>query len=69
MDYLPLFMDGCEATGIPTQRYGPQEALAVEPMLNPELKAAVRVPDATMDAMRMPHALLRHRQGQRRASS
>ena len=23
-------------------------------MLNPELKAAVRVPDATMDAMRMP---------------
>ena len=23
-------------------------------MLNPELKVAVRVPDATMDAMRMP---------------
>ena len=23
-------------------------------MLNPDMKAAVRVPDATMDAMRMP---------------
>src|SRR6185436_18107181 len=29
-------------------------ALRMEPLLNPELKAAVRVPDATMDAMRMP---------------
>ena len=54
MDYLPQVMDGCEATGIPTQLLTPAEALALEPMLNPELKAAVRVPDATMDAMRMP---------------
>jgi glycerol-3-phosphate dehydrogenase len=54
MDYLPQVLAGCEATGIPTQRLSPAEALALEPMLNPELKAAVRVPDATMDAMRMP---------------
>jgi glycerol-3-phosphate dehydrogenase len=54
MDYLPQVMAGCEATGIPTQLLSPDEALALEPMLNPELKAAVRVPDATMDAMRMP---------------
>jgi glycerol-3-phosphate dehydrogenase len=54
MEYLPLFMDGCEATGIPTHRLTPDQALAIEPMLNPDLKAAVRVPDATMDAMRMP---------------
>ena len=32
----------------------PDEALRLEPMLNPDLKLAVRVPDATMDAMRMP---------------
>jgi glycerol-3-phosphate dehydrogenase len=54
MDYLPPFLAGCEASGIPAQRLSPNEALRLEPLLNPELKAAVRVPDATMDAMRMP---------------
>jgi glycerol-3-phosphate dehydrogenase len=32
----------------------PGEALALEPNLNPELRAAVRVPDGSMDAMRLP---------------
>jgi glycerol-3-phosphate dehydrogenase len=54
MDYLPDFLDGCEASGIPAQVLRPDEALRLEPLLNPELKVAVRVPDATMDAMRMP---------------
>jgi glycerol-3-phosphate dehydrogenase len=54
MAYLPAFLEGCEATGIPTQVLLPAEALRLEPMLNPGLKVAVRVPDATMDAMRMP---------------
>jgi glycerol-3-phosphate dehydrogenase len=54
MAYLPAFLEGCEATGIPTQVLQPAEALRLEPMLNPGLKVAVRVPDATMDAMRMP---------------
>ncbi len=54
MDYLPLFLEGCEASGIPTQTLSPSHALALEPLLNPSLKAAVRVPDATMDAMRLP---------------
>ncbi|MDP9327485.1 MAG: FAD-dependent oxidoreductase [Actinomycetota bacterium] len=54
MDYLPPFLAGCEASGIPAQRLSPDEALRLEPLLNPGLKAAVRVPDATMDAMRMP---------------
>jgi glycerol-3-phosphate dehydrogenase len=54
MEYFPKLLEGCEATGIPTQVLTPAETLAIEPMLNPELKAAVRVPDATMDAMRMP---------------
>jgi glycerol-3-phosphate dehydrogenase len=54
MDYLPQLVEGCEATGIPAQRLTPDEALALEPNLNPALKAAIRVPDATMDAMRMP---------------
>lgn len=54
MAYYPSFLQGCEATGIPTQVLSPGEALRLEPLLNPELKIAVRVPDATMDAMRMP---------------
>jgi glycerol-3-phosphate dehydrogenase len=54
MDYLPELMDGCAATGIPAQRLEPAEALRLEPNLNPSLQGAVRVPDATMDAMRMP---------------
>jgi glycerol-3-phosphate dehydrogenase len=45
---------GCAECGIPTQELTRDEALALEPNLNPTLKAAVRVPDATMDAMRMP---------------
>src|SRR4249919_2527918 len=54
MEYLPAFLEGCAATGIPAQQLTPEETLRLEPNLNPELKAAVRVPDATMDAMRMP---------------
>jgi glycerol-3-phosphate dehydrogenase len=54
MDYHDDFVKGCAECGIPTQELTRDEALALEPNLNPALKAAVRVPDATMDAMRMP---------------
>jgi glycerol-3-phosphate dehydrogenase len=54
MDFLPAFLGGCEAAGIPAEQLTPAEALRLEPNLNPVLKVAVRVPDATMDAMRMP---------------
>jgi glycerol-3-phosphate dehydrogenase len=54
MAYLPSFLEGCEAAGIPTQVLQPEEALRLEPLLNPALKIAVQIPDATMDAMRMP---------------
>jgi glycerol-3-phosphate dehydrogenase len=54
MDYVPLFLEGCEAAGIPTEVLTPERSLQLEPLLNPDLKAAVRVPDATMDAIRMP---------------
>ncbi len=54
MEYLEPFMEGCEASGIPAERLTPAQALALEPNLNPDLKAAVRIPDGTRDAMRMP---------------
>jgi glycerol-3-phosphate dehydrogenase len=54
MEYHDDFVKGCAECGIPAQELSREQALALEPNLNPNLKAAVRVPDATMDAMRMP---------------
>lgn len=54
MEYLPRFLTGCAACGIPARELTPVDALVLEPGLNPALKTAVWVPDATMDAMRLP---------------
>jgi glycerol-3-phosphate dehydrogenase len=54
MEHLEPLLAGCEASGIPARRLTPGAALALEPNLNPDLKAAVRVPDGSMDAMRLP---------------
>ena len=54
VEYLALLLEGCAACGIPARQLTPAEALRREPNLNPERRAAVRVPDATVDAMRMP---------------
>jgi glycerol-3-phosphate dehydrogenase len=53
MEYLEPFVEGCAASGIPAQRLTPAEALRCEPNLTPEVKAAVRVPDGTVDPMRL----------------
>ena len=52
--YKPAFLKSCRASGIPTRELTAEQALALEPELNPSLKAAVQVPDATMDAWRLP---------------
>jgi glycerol-3-phosphate dehydrogenase len=54
MAYYADFVAGCRESGIPIQELTRDAALRLEPNLNPDLQAAVRVPDATMDAMRMP---------------
>ena len=54
MAYYDDFVRGCKECGIPIQELTTDEALRAEPRLNPAMKAAVRVPDGTMDAMRMP---------------
>lgn len=51
--YSHLFIEGCGECGIPTRRLTRDQARQLEPNLNPELKLAVQIPDATMDAMRM----------------
>ena len=54
MAYYPLLVEGCRESGIPFQELTGRQALELEPNLNPDVIAAIRVPDATMDAMRMP---------------
>ncbi|MGO9497911.1 MAG: FAD-dependent oxidoreductase [Solirubrobacteraceae bacterium] len=53
LEYLDPLIEGCTGAGIPVERLNAAEALRLEPNLNPELKAAVRVPDATVDPMRL----------------
>jgi glycerol-3-phosphate dehydrogenase len=51
--FKPTFMDACEACGIPAQELRPAEALALEPGLNPNILAAVRVPDGVYEPYRL----------------
>jgi glycerol-3-phosphate dehydrogenase len=54
MTYYEDFVRGCKECGIPIQELTTDDALRLEPLLNPQTKGVVRVPDGTMDAMRMP---------------
>ena len=53
MDYLNPFLDACAACGIPTTVHTAEVARRLEPGLNPDVKLAVEVPDATVDPMRL----------------
>lgn len=52
--YKDKFMAACEECGIPAREINHEEVLRLEPNLNPKVKLAVRVPDATMDCWRLP---------------
>jgi len=54
LEYRPKFLDSCRSCGIPATELSADQARAFEPALNPALKLAVRIPDATMDAWRLP---------------
>lgn len=52
--YSQIFIESCLECGIAARRMTREEALRVEPNLNPATQLAVQVPDGTMDAMRLP---------------
>ena len=52
--YRDQFVTGCAECGIPTQVLTREETLRLEPYANPQMKLAVRVPDATLDCWRLP---------------
>ncbi len=54
MEYRERFLPACEASGIPVRWLTRSEVLRLEPNVNPSVLGAARVPDATMDALRMP---------------
>jgi glycerol-3-phosphate dehydrogenase len=53
MDYLPKLVEGCQTCEIPHKQMTSEEARHLEPYLNPELKAALWVPDGVFEPMRM----------------
>ena len=54
VEYEASFLEACWQCAVPTRRLDRDEALRAEPGLNPGLRFAIQVPDATMDAMRVP---------------
>jgi len=54
LNYREVFLASCLGCGIAVAELTRGQALAIEPALNPDLKLAIRVPDATMDAWRLP---------------
>jgi glycerol-3-phosphate dehydrogenase len=54
VEYEKQFVEACWQCAVPTKRLTREAALRMEPGLNPGLRFAYQVPDATMDAMRVP---------------
>ncbi len=57
--YAERFAQGCRDTGVPCEEIEPGQALREEPMLNPRISRAFRVPDASIDVWRLVWALAR----------
>jgi len=49
LDFQDRFLSACQQAGIEAARLSRDEALGLEPSLNPELLGAVRVPDGSID--------------------
>lgn len=56
LEYRDKFLKKCAEAGIHTQTLSPQKALSLEPLVNPELISAVKVPDASVDPFRLVSA-------------
>ncbi len=53
LDYQQTFIEACTDAGIPARTVNPQEALRLEPSVNPALIGAVIVPDGAVDPFRL----------------
>ncbi len=57
--YGDQFLEGCRRAGLPTAEIEVAEALDMEPRLNPRIKRAFTVPDASIDAWKTVWSLAR----------
>ena len=48
--YGDRFLEGCRATGLPAEEIDVADALRLEPRVNPKIRRAFTVPDASIDA-------------------
>ncbi len=53
-EHVPIFIQSCVESGIPTKEVPVKHALEMEPNLNPDIRRAIMVPDGTIDAWRLP---------------
>lgn len=56
LDFQSTFLQACASAGIDAQAIEPEEALRIEPGVNPALTGAVKVPDGTVDPFRLTAA-------------
>ena len=54
--FQKTFVEACGKAGIETEVISPDEALRLEPAINPELTGAVKVPDGAVDPFRLTTA-------------
>ena len=66
-EYGDRFLEGCRACDLPAEEIDVAEALRREPRLNPGIRRAFEVPDASIDAWKTVWALAARRVGARRA--
>ncbi len=51
--YGETFIDGCQTCHIPIEELTPQQALKMEPNINPKILTAFLIPDGTFDPLRL----------------
>lgn len=51
--YAPRFLEACQDCGIPAREVPVAQALRWEPMLNPQVLAAIQIPDGVFDPYRL----------------
>ena len=56
LDYQKGFIQACRESGIDARELSPEEAIRLEPSVNPALIGAVMVPDASVDPFRLTTA-------------
>jgi glycerol-3-phosphate dehydrogenase len=53
LSFQQKFIESCQTAGINAQEVEPEEALSLEPSMNPSVIGAVRVPDGSVDPFRL----------------